>query len=93
MTTRERTALSRYADYKRSTATDLSDVYGRYSTAKARAWNYCKGLMRQHDGWELRVISHNGFMFTAGFLFTDAVTGVLMFMYITKTYDVPVEVQ
>lgn len=92
MTARERTALSRYEDYKRSNATDLSDVYGRYSTAKARAWNYCKDLMRQHEGWGLRIITHNGFMFTAGFEFTDPETGVLMFMYITKTYDEAVEV-
>lgn len=93
MTTREHIALSRYTDYIYSNATNLSDVYGRYSTAKARAWNYCKDLMRQHEGWGLRIISHNTRMFTAGFLFTDPETGVLMFMYITKTYDVSVEVQ
>lgn len=92
MTTRKRIALSRYEDYKRSNATDLSDVYGRYSTAKAVAWNYCKELMAKNDGWGLRIISHNGFMFTAGFEFSDPETGVLKFMYITKTSDTAVEV-
>ena len=92
MNTRERTALSRYTDYIRSNASDLSDVYGRYSTAKAVAWNYCKDLMAKHDGWGLRIISHNGFMFTAGFEFSDPETGVLKFMYITKTSDTAVEV-
>lgn len=92
MTARERVALSRYEDYKRSYASDLSDVYGRYSTAKARAWRYCENLMEEHDGWGLRVISHNGFMFTAGFLFNDPDTDALKFMYITKSYDTAVEV-
>lgn len=92
MTTRESNALSRYADYLRSSATDLSHAYDRYSTAKAQAWRYCENLMEKHDGWGLRVISHNCFMFTAGFMFTDPETGVLKFMYVTKTSDTAVEV-
>lgn len=93
MTTKERIALSRYADYRCSNASDLSDVYGRYSTAKEVAWNYCKELMEKHNGWGLRIISHNVFMFTAGFLFRDPETNALKFMYITKTSDTVVEVQ
>lgn len=92
MTTRERSALSRYEDYNRSYAYDLSDVYGRYSKAKAQAWRYCENLMVKHDGWGLRVISHNTSMFTAGFLFRDPDTDALKFMYITKTSDTAVEV-
>lgn len=92
MTKQERTALSRYADYQRSNATDLSDVYGRYSVYKARAWNDCQDMMTSHNGWGLRIISHNTSIFTAGFLFDDPETGVLKFMYITPTYDTAVEV-
>lgn len=92
MTTRERTALSRYADYQHSCAYDLSHVYGSYSTAKAVAWKYCLDLMAKHDGWGLRVIGHNHVMFTAGFLFRDPDTDALKFMYITKSYDTAVEV-
>ena len=49
---------------------ELSDVYGRYSLAKYRAWQW---LLREVDsdarkGWlldELRICSHNTFGFTA----------------------------
>lgn len=92
MTTRERAALSRYADYQHSCAYDLSYVYSSYSTAKAQAWRYCEDLMAKHDGWGLRIISNNVFMFTAGFLFRDPDTDALKFMYITKTSDTAVEV-
>lgn len=92
MTTRERAALNQYPYYQQSCAHDLSYVYDRYSTAKAVAWKYCEDLMAKHDGWGLRVISHNCFMFTAGFLFRDPDTHALKFMYITKTYDQAVEV-
>lgn len=93
MTKQERTALSRYADYQRSNATELCDVYDNYSIAKARAYSYCVRLMQEYDGWGLRIISHNVFMFTAGFLFRDPDTDALKFMYITKTSDTAVEVQ
>lgn len=92
MTTRERTALNQYPYYQQSNASDLSDVYGRYSTAKAAAWKYCYDLMAEYDGWGLRIIGHNVFMFTAGFLFRDPETDALKFMYITKSSDTAVEV-
>lgn len=92
MTARERAARSQYPYYQQSTATELCDVYDSYSSAKASAWKYCQELMAKHDGWGLRIISHNVFMFTAGFLFCGPETGVLKFMYITKTYDTAVEV-
>lgn len=92
MTTRERAALNQYPYYQQSCAHDLSDVYDSYSTAKAQAWRYCEDLVAKHDGWGLRVISHNIFMFTAGFLFRDPETDALKFMYITKTSDTAVEV-
>lgn len=92
MTTRERTALKQYPYYRQSCAYDLSCVYASYSTAKAQAWRYCEDLMVKNDGWGLRVISHNVFMFTAGFLFRDPETDALKFMYITKSYDTAVEV-
>lgn len=92
MTTRERAALNQYPYYQQSNATELCDVYDSYSIAKARAYSYCVRLMQEHDGWGLRIISHNVFMFTAGFLFRDHETGALKFMYITKSYDTAVEV-
>lgn len=93
MNKQEKIALSRYADYQRSNATELFDVYGRYSVYKAHAWDYCQDMMHRHDGWGLRIISHNTNIFTAGFLFNDPETGALKFMYITKNYATVVEVQ
>lgn len=87
----KRQALAHYEDYKRSNATSLRSVYGSYSEAKERAWNYCRDLMLEKDGHGLRVISANGWMFTAGFEFEE--NGKQMFMYITKTKDVAVEIE
>ena len=88
----ENNAYSHYPMYLRSSDTSLYDVYGRFSVAKAKAWEYCKTLCEEHNGWGLKIISHNYNVFTAGFEFCDAETGVLCFMYITPTYDVWVEV-
>lgn len=85
-----RLALKNYDAYKRSTSYELYDVYGSYSAAKARAGEYCKDLMNQFNGRGLKVISANGFQFTAGFMFEE--DGKTMFMYISKNYDIAVEV-
>ena len=86
----KRQALAHYEAYQRSTAYELHHVYGSYSSAKAQAWKYCRELMNKKNGYGLKVISANGWMFTAGFLFEE--DGKEMFMYITKTKDVAVEV-
>lgn len=85
-----RVALQHYADYKRSTATSLRDVYGSYSREKEDAWEYCKELMYKFSGYGLRVISYSRYMFTAGFMFEE--DGKQMFMYISPKRDVAVEV-
>ena len=87
----ERNAKAHIRNYDRSTATSLSDVYGRFSTAKARAWEYCKDLCATSNGWGLKVISHNTNFFSAGFLFTDPETGVVRFMFIAPAYDIEVD--
>ena len=85
-----RLALRNYDAYQRSTSYELYDVYGTYSAAKAKAWDYCKSLMYQFNGYGLKVISHNGYQFTAGFMFEE--DGKTMFMYISKSHDIAVEV-
>ena len=85
-----RVAMSHYEDYKRSTATSLRDVYGSYSRAKEDAWDYCKELMYKFSGYGLRVISSSRYMFTAGFMFEE--DGKEMFMYISKSHYIAVEV-
>lgn len=86
----ERRAEGNYLAYERSHYGDLLDAYTKCSEAKRAAWLHCRDLMAEHDGWGLKVISRNTWMFTAGFEFTNPETGELMFMYITPSYDVAV---
>ena len=86
----KRKALAHYDAYKRSSSYELYDVYGSYSAAKARAWDQCKELMKDHDGYGLKIVSANGYQFTAGFMFEE--DGKEMFMYISKAHDIAVEV-
>ena len=86
-----RTALKHYDAYKRSTKYSLYDAYGRFSKEKAEAWQYCEDLMKEYDGYGLKVISHNGYQFTAGFMFEW--DNVPMFMYISRSHDIAVEVE
>lgn len=86
----KRQALGHYEMYLRSSHTSLRDAYGSYSRAKEDAWEYCKELMNKKNGYGLKVITANSFMFTAGFLFVE--DGTEKFMYITKSKDIAVEV-
>lgn len=90
MTQRQRAAKDAYARYLRSNKRYLWDCYSTWSPAKSQAYNYCMDLMHTHNGHDLKIISSNGWMFTAGFEFED--DGKPMFMYITKSGDVAVEV-
>lgn len=75
-----------YDVWKHSRAYSLSDVYGRYSKAKENAFAKCRELMESYEGWGLRIVSANGWQFSAGFEYTDKETGVVRFAYITKEY-------
>ena len=77
--------------YNRSDMVTLNHAYARPSTAKENAYWYCRRLMAKLNGWGLKVISYNTFMFTAGFLFKDKETGVIKFMYITPNYDIAID--
>lgn len=93
MTTRQQIYRAKMAlvAYNLSTDTQLSDCYGTYSMAKQRAYNYCINQMENVDGWGFRIISHNVNIFTCGYKYVDSDTGVIMFRYITPTYEVSVE--
>ena len=68
-----------YEQYKRTTATTLSDVYGRYSTKKQDAYDWCMKKMDELEGYGMKVLSATTYHFTVGFLYTDKETGKLMF--------------
>lgn len=91
MTRQQKQAISKINTWKNSTDTQLSDVYGRHSTAKDEAFEYCKNLCRKLNGTRLRIVTHNLNVFTAGFQYADKDTGVLYYMHITPTCDTAVE--
>lgn len=77
--------------YRLSNMDELYKAYERASQAKWNAWENCKRLCREYDGWGLKVIGKNCHFFSAGFLFTDEETGVVRIMKITayghEAYD------
>ena len=85
----ERTAKANIESYKRSRMYDIGDAYGRYSSAKAHAWEYCVSRCETLNGDCLKVISKNTFVFTAGFTFME--DGKRKFYYITPNYDAVVD--
>ena len=55
------------------------------SDAKYKAYSYCQDLMRKYDGRGGVIISHNGWMFTFGFV--GQYDGKVAFFYITKEHE------
>lgn len=77
--------------WRQSDMHELYHAYNSASTAKWRAWDYCKELCNKYNGHNLKIISKNSFVFTAGFEFIDPENGNLKFMYITPNYDTAVD--
>lgn len=71
-----------------SRGNQLSMVYGRYSSAKAAAWEYCERLCSELDGHNLCITSNNSYRFTAQFEFDHPENGRPMVCHITppRTY-------
>ena len=76
------------AEYKKSNARDLYQVYDSPSRAKQRALEHCKETAFMLGGYDAmfsgRIISHNTFQFTYGFVFPDPETGVVKFCVLTR---------
>lgn len=68
--------------YNNSNNRRLEDCYDRYSSAKARAYQYCWNLMAEKGGCGLRILGHNSMSFSVGFRFEE--NKKEMFAYITK---------
>lgn len=64
----------------------LDEVYGRYSVAKAYAWEHCESLCRGLDGYHLCITSANTYMFTAQFEFDNPENGRPMVCHITPSH-------
>lgn len=87
----KRQAKNNYEWYKKSVWHELRDAYANPSVNKERAWFHCISLMAAYNGHDIRIISRNTYMFTAGFEFEDKETGVCKFMYITPNYEIEIE--
>ena len=84
MTQREKRAEQAYEQYKNSDLSNLYKAYGRPSQKKLEAWNDCSKLLREYEGSDLRVITYNTFVFTAGFTFVGE-DNIRRFIYITPS--------
>lgn len=75
-----------YDKYKMSYNYKLYDCYGSISSAKAKAFEYCENLCKEHNGKGLKIIGFNKTQFSMGFEYRDN-ENKLHFVYITKDYD------
>lgn len=65
----------------------LSDIYDSYSVAKERAYNYCKRLCDEFDGWGFQIVAHNCQNFSVQFELENPLNGCIMLAYITRYYN------
>lgn len=68
-----------------SRGNQLSEVYGRYSTAKAHAWERCERICAELDGTNLCITSNNRYAFSAQIEFVSPENGRPMVCHITPT--------
>lgn len=73
-----------YEGYKRSTARHLHNLYGRFSSKKARAFERCAEICAEYGGENLKLFNANTDFFSAGF--TANIDGAPVFVWITKSY-------
>ena len=58
--------------------TDLSDVYGRYSSAKASAMRDCREWCERQNGYNFHICSHTAQAFSVAWNHTNEETGEIM---------------
>ena len=75
-----------YNQYKKATARELHEVYGKYSSAKASAMQYCKELQNNMNGYDGRICSANTFQFTYAFQYINE-SGKHCLAYITAAQN------
>lgn len=80
-----------FDSYLKSSDYCLGCVYERWSSKKYEAWNHCLEVMREKDGYDIRILSANRYMFTVGFRFKRDNKTYLM--HITKYQEEEFEVR
>lgn len=69
LTTKTKKGQNLLAKARSNYGEDLSDVYGRYSSAKAEAMKDCKETKNAESGWDFRIISYNTNFFSVAWDF------------------------
>ena len=69
LTTKTKKGQNLLARARSNYGEDLSDVYGRYSSAKADAMKDCKKMSEEEDGDDFRIISFNTNFFSVAWDF------------------------
>lgn len=75
-------APSKYNSYD-----SLEECYAHYSDAKREAFNYCKRMCDDLNGFNFGISGYNCMSFTVMFDFAHPKTGELMRAHITPTYN------
>ena len=86
-----RNEQSLYRNYCRATAKHLTDVYKSYSKEKFDAFKSCVKRCVRYGGYDARICTANGFMFTYAFKYMK--DGAERMCYITRNnmYDFEIE--
>lgn len=78
-------AQGAYQRFLRSDDATLDEAYGRYSRAKANAYEYCRDREREFSSYDGVITGHNCMTFS--YAFTGLCEGKRYFVYITKDHD------
>lgn len=87
----EKIAKANIPAYDNSEMYRIEDAYNKPSTEKRDAFMSILREMVDCAGWGLKVIHHNTFKFSCGYLFVKPETGVVKFKYFTKDNEVIVD--
>lgn len=60
-----------YHAYARGAKTDLFQVYGRFSSNKQKAMDYCKELQYRLGGYNATIVGHSSHFFSYAFFYWD----------------------
>ena len=78
-----------YRAYIRSNEATLDEAYGRYSHAKANAYEYCREREREFNSYDGVITGHNTCTFS--YAFSGWCEGKKYLVYITKDHDYAID--
>ena len=83
-------AYNIYSAFLRSSDSTLDDAYGRYSHAKANAYEYCRDRERECNSYDGVITGHNTCTFSYAFTCSD--NGRDYLVYITHANDYAIDI-